>query len=723
MHALASRVQHRMQFSDSVWDMDVSPPPDGGPPISSLTDAAIAENGQIPGMCSLGHAFEHGVCGLQSDMNVAAELWRRDVQVYGCNVARYNLAEVYEAGSGVEKNPALAKTLYETVLAEEGLPQAAKRLARLLERGADGVKADARRSVQLYQWVVENDTDVEAMCNLGDVYREGRVGVDRHPAKAAELYQRARHEGGSSRATNSLAVMVELGYDGVMSDPARALKLYEEAVEKGEGGNTVAMVNLASLLLDGAEGVEREPVTAAVYLRRAASLGHTNATFRLARLLQKGDEGVPVNHVRAVQLYEKLVEENDGASDAKFELAWLLSGNSEQLDWDYVRAAKLYEEILAIESDISAMLNLANMLAKGHGGLDVDRGRAVAIYERAIQEHEDINAMNELGLLLCRDSGGEYKRDVERGLELLEKAQQGGHIDAKFNLALVLTDTDNGEPIDVERGMRLYEEDVRDYEHMDAMINLAELLRECCHGITPDIPRSIDLCERAIAQGLLNDEEELERIGIHLDKTYGLSDHPVAVKMREQAIRERSHLLAIGNLADTLVLQADEKDYDRALSLFERALRDSRASGTFQEYTIDAYFKSLKKVFREVQGNEALCQKAVRVYSLAIGRTGSTQLMCLLGEILMEGAAGVPRDTSKAVSLYKRAIFNEDLYAMLTLGEIVSVDNAGMAVDRRYATELFARVVEIEEEGVLSTQAIINLVLMFKDMRKSRKWG
>lgn len=686
----------------------------------------LVENGQIPGMCALAHVFQHGTAGVGVDLKLAVQLWRRDISSYGCNVARFSLAEVVAKGDVyVDRNPALAKVLFENVLVEEASPQAAKRLAKLLMSGADGfIQRNPARAMRLYQWVIDEYEDVSAMCSLGDIFREGAPSVSPDPHSAFNIYHRASSKG-SSRATNSLAVMVELGFEGCAPCPQEALRLYKYSIQLGDSANVIAMTNLSSLLLDGVDGVPRDPVLAASYLRKADIMGHADATWCLAKLLQKGDDGVPMDHYEAVRLYEKMLEHDSGASDVKFELAWLLSGNSDQLDSDYVRAVKLYDEVLEVESNVCAMLNMANILAKGQAlghRSEGDRKWAIDIYQRAIDEHDDVNAMIDLGLLLCRDTCDGNQRDVDKGLELLNKALHAEHVDAKFNLALILTDTDDGTPIDMHLGMKLYEEDIAETQNMNAMINLAELLREESLYVTRDIPRSIELCERAIAQGFMNNEDHLSKVGIKPDKSYEVSSHPGDVKLREQAIQERSHLLAIGNLADTLVLQADEPDYDRALSLFELALKDSRASMTFEEYTIDVYFKSLKSIFEGVRTDERLCRKAVGVYDLAVGRTGSTQVMCLLAEILMEGAPGVPRDTKKALCLYSRAAFNEDPSAMLTLGEIMTVGGPDIRVDRRYAVQLFAQVVGLEEEGVLATKAILNLLLMFQDRRRLREW-
>lgn len=106
---------------------------------------------------------------------------------------------------------------------------------------------------------------------------------------------------------------------------------------------------------------------------------------------------------------------------------------------------------------------------------------------------------------------------------------------------------------------------------------------------------------------------------------------------------------------------------------------------------------------------------------------GRTQLVCLLDEILVEEAADVAQDTSKMLRSCKGTVFNEDRYTMFIPGQIririsppLERGSRDMRADRDMPPSLRTGL-EIEEEGVLAKKALLNLLLMFKDIRKSRK--
>lgn len=322
--------------------------------------------------------------------------------------------------------------------------------------------------------------------------------------------------------------------------------------------------------------------------------------------------------------------------------------------------------------------------------------------------------------------------DIPRAVEILERAHQDGSMEATFNLARLLTLTSDGPPIDFERGIRLYEDLILKYNDMASMVCLAQGLRRSDHGNTRDIPRSVELCEWSIAQGLHNDEEELVKLGIEVRKPFDLGEGHIASRLLRQNVEDRWYLFAMCELTDILATEGSKNEFDRALSLFERALKDSRASATFQieplfevwenigRVSIDYYIEALKKICEHPRENEELCKRALKFYELVIGRTGSTKLMCLLADILWYEDAGIPRDRRKAICLYKRAIFKGDTSAKLALGEILSTDSLYIYADRRYAAELFVRIVEIEGGGPAVRSAIVNLALIFENERRRK---
>lgn len=369
-----------------------------------------------------------------------------------------------------------------------------------------------------------------------------------------------------------------------------------------------------------------------------------------------------------------------------------------------------------------ALYNLGHVLGVGGTGIGRDHIRAIELFEECISEHGNPLAMIALADFLKerRNEG-----DIQRAVKLLERALDGGDNDATVPLAQLLTDARYGPPIDLDRGVQLYEEQILEYDDMASMVNLAEVLGRQENRVLVDIPRAIDLCERSILQALQNNKEALEELGIDVKKPRKVRLAHKASRMCEDNIDVRWYVLGMCNLANILFHTAPEKNVERILTLFKWALQDALASEMLQEEPVwgywqndearllvhNNYFESLRKTYEYVREDEELCPKAVVVFELAVRRTGSSKLMCLLAEIFLNGAAGIARDARKAINLYKRAVFKENTSAMLALGELLCVGGPGVHADRRQAIELFTRIIATEEEGVILRSAIVNLAI------------
>eukprot|EP00178_Gracilaria_changii_P002659 TRINITY_DN1396_c0_g1_i6.p1 TRINITY_DN1396_c0_g1~~TRINITY_DN1396_c0_g1_i6.p1 ORF type:complete len:1292 (-),score=238.65 TRINITY_DN1396_c0_g1_i6:876-4694(-) len=83
------------------------------------------------------------------------------------------------------------------------------------------------------------------------------------------------------RSIHSLALLLVDGAEGVERDASRAMQLYESAIANG---NVYAMANLANLLVDGAEGVERDASRAMQLYESAIANGNVYAMANLANL-------------------------------------------------------------------------------------------------------------------------------------------------------------------------------------------------------------------------------------------------------------------------------------------------------------------------------------------------------------------------------------------------------------------------------------------------------
>lgn len=684
--------------------------------LDTLYTLAECENGQIPGMCTLGSVFRDGIPGvLPPSLSRAAALWRKAISAYGCALSSYLLACAAEAGAGVERRPALAAVLYETALLAEGFGFAAAGLARLLEDGAEGVERDVGRAVRLYEFAVRKGS-TEAMGRLARILKEGRVGVGpKGLGHEVELLEQAAREGNSGQAMTALARMLESGTQGVGCDPIRAMALYERAVEQEE--DVEAMLHLARMLREGQ--VERDVERAIETLERAMDCGSTQAVWSLAGLLLE-EEDVR-DEQRAFRLLQELIDEEQYSVNAKMEIAWMLSGNANDVRMDAVKAAELYEEVLSEEEDVGALVSLASMLLHGCGELPPDPDRAVALYERAVCVHDSIQAMNTLGGVLCGWVGRGVPLDVRRGIRLFERAVDLGSAEAKYNLARMLTvSTDGKDPVDLARGMTLYEELSEEHDHLWAMVNLAKCLLPCDDEEGEgdgdkkqeqlQVAKAGVLLERAIRIGLQNSEGELRPLGIVPAARFCLKHDKTSELFRERSILKGAHIVAMCDLAQLLMLHCVSKNSYKAVALLECALADYEAPDAFDHVTFN--FQAVAEVIQEANGEHELCRRAARICKLFIERTGKTEPMCLLADLLRRGT-GVRRSAEDAVRIYNKAISRGDKQAMLALGELLSAGAPGVAADRRKAFSLFTRIVAEGATGALARTAVVDIAQLY----------
>lgn len=693
--------------------------PHPGELASLFTKALSDPTATCPGLCALGHIFASGVHVSPSHIR-AVSLWQRCAFSNDCILARFFLAQAFHEGLGVQPDVAKAAHLFQEVADKTKSNAARVRLARLLEFGADGFQADPKRAVSMYCAAIRDGESIEAMECLADLFLDGRDGVEEDPRAAVRLYEQAIQWGASTRAMNSLALLLETGAEGVMRMPRRAITLYQRAISEG---NDEAMANLASLLSRGADGVERDIEKAAALYERAVEYGNIFAMRNLAHMIVNGEGAVEQDLYRAMELYEEVLR--DGRYECgrvKVNLAWLLSCHQDVLPQDVIRAAKLYEEVIEEEVNACAMYNLAGLLAEGRGGLKRDVHRAVELYQRAIEEDEDAFSMHNLGLLLSSDTEG-VEKQLDRAIELLDRAAGEGLREAEFDLALLLTGGDGDEALndsaalDLERGMQLYNDLIDDLDHMGAIINLSELYGEGKFGVPKDVKKAMQLSERAIAVAFENDEEQLSELGIAVDDCKPLRQDLESVDMREHAVAQRWHLVAMCNLAELLLMQDSAANLERAVKLILKALSDSRASRALRCLTFTDLLSGLKRAIRSSTDVKA-CKMVATTFEVIVGRIGNTQAMCLLAEMLMTGAPGVRRDVKKAVSLYKRAVFNEDTRAMLRLGELLSNGAPGIGVDIGKAVESLLQVFAVDPSCEEAHEAAVNVALLHTRRRR-----
>lgn len=161
------------------------------------------------------------------------------------------------------------------------VPGARSQLGRLLERGLVKPASEGERLYWLER--AADDGDADGHAQLGVAYLEGKEGLQVDVEKALDHLEAAAN-GDHLDALNRLAAMFADG-DRVDRDPVRALGYARRAAE---AGYPLAQHNLAVLLLRGQHGEPPDPTAAFGWFERAAEGGSADSMMALATCFRDG---------------------------------------------------------------------------------------------------------------------------------------------------------------------------------------------------------------------------------------------------------------------------------------------------------------------------------------------------------------------------------------------------------------------------------------------------
>ncbi|TDQ82199.1 TPR repeat protein [Dongia mobilis] len=187
-------------------------------------------------------------------------------QKYG----QFALGRLYETGQGVPRDPREAVFWY-TRAADLGLQQAMLKLAVIYQEGLPGTDGDAgiaADAAKAVPWLEQAAGlgNVAAMNELGRAYLAGD-GVLANARIAAEWFQKAS-DAGSLTADYSLGSIYRVGFAG-QPDFIRAVRHFERAAN---GKESASMVALGDLYANG-QGVPLDKVQALTWYKLAALYG------------------------------------------------------------------------------------------------------------------------------------------------------------------------------------------------------------------------------------------------------------------------------------------------------------------------------------------------------------------------------------------------------------------------------------------------------------------
>lgn len=191
------------------------------------------------------------------------------------------------------KNYLLALTWFKP-LAEKGHARAQYHLGWIYEHGLE-VATDHREAARWYRLAAEQG-DASSQVQLGYLYQTG-LGVARDDGLATQWYARSA-EGGDRVGQMRLAVMYR-DARGVARDLKQAEKLLSMAADQDSAW---AMRALGVLYTRGGDGVPLDHVKAVELFRKASDRGDAEAQYNLGRAYESG-LGVAKDRQRALEWY------------------------------------------------------------------------------------------------------------------------------------------------------------------------------------------------------------------------------------------------------------------------------------------------------------------------------------------------------------------------------------------------------------------------------------
>lgn len=389
------------------------------------------------------------------------------------------------------------------------------------------VEKDEAKALEWYTKAARKG-HVSAMINLAIIYRDG-LGVDKNMEKAKYWLERAEYQK-SAWAMNELGNMYLRG-EGVDQNDKKAVKYYKEAAdvgltvseinaghlyEKGEktkqnydraykyylaasiAGSDIAMGYLYRVIAEG-NGTKEDTARAKRWYDNALEHGYMNSKKYIGNLYYSSKTIMPEDTVRAIQLYEDAVADNNIPA----------TYNYGRLHWEGVLVAKNDKKAIALFEKAAtlgcteAMEKLGDIYHNGEHNITKDFAQAEKWYRMAA-DGNNYHSMYRLAQVYCTDNAGARASD---GVALLQKAADKDYPEAIDYLAGLYID---GKVVtqDVDKGISLYKKAAK-LDYPESMDHLAMLYQE---GVNlPNDPATVTYWQNKAANARKKAEEEKEK--------------------------------------------------------------------------------------------------------------------------------------------------------------------------------------------------------------------
>lgn len=209
----------------------------------------LAKAGDAEAKMAVAEALENGT-DTKIDIGQAAK-WYRDAALTGNYEAQYRLAKLVDKGApGLKSDKPTAIKLLQSA-ASHGHAPSENLLGQMLQNG-DGIAKDEKAAVDLYKKSAEQKLPI-AQNNLGVMLLKG-LGTERNLDEAFKYFSMAA-EAGDGWAMNNLGGMYEMGW-GTAKDLDKAKSFYQKA---GEKGITISLKNLQRLEIPATTATTTKP--------------------------------------------------------------------------------------------------------------------------------------------------------------------------------------------------------------------------------------------------------------------------------------------------------------------------------------------------------------------------------------------------------------------------------------------------------------------------------
>lgn len=228
--------------------------------------APLAKKGNPEAQNAMGVLYSNG-WGVNQDYGQALQ-WFRKAADQGEPKAQYNLGRMYDQGQGVAKDYGEAVKWYRRS-AERGYAQGQSILGAMYAAG-DGVPKDYGEAMRWYRKAAEQG-DPLAQSRVGFMYVEGQ-GVSKDYVEAEKWFRKSASQG-HPHGQYWLGRLSLEGW-GVKKDIEDAVRWWQLAADQ-EAAET--QYELALIYVNGAGKVQKDDVSAIMWLRRSAAHGHEQA--------------------------------------------------------------------------------------------------------------------------------------------------------------------------------------------------------------------------------------------------------------------------------------------------------------------------------------------------------------------------------------------------------------------------------------------------------------